>query len=207
MFINISTDQIYLSLHQKEYFFDRNTVEKELGPALVTLARTHDFSDIIVLNWPGGFTNLRVGALCLNMLNTLFQKKFFLYSIDKISLYSLLVKKKFLPWRWLVYIGQKKNIWDYDFLENSYQQWPKDNILNTEMGKEYFLDLVYDPNYFWKPTLAITGTGDNLHVSWQGETITITKSELMLTPEHYISANYFIQPILGKQWQKNNTTS
>ncbi len=205
MFINISTDQVHLALNNEQYFFDRDDIEKTLGPKLIELAKKYDFSDITVLNGPGGFTNLRVGALCLNMLNTLFKERFNLYDIDKITLYKYLVNQGILQKKGVIYIGQRKNIWDYSFENNTYTQTQKTKLFegNENMEKNYFFDLVYDEAYFWQKTLTIT---------WNEKQITITTAEgkiinldiakeLKIKPEKYIKANYFIQPILGKQWQ------
>lgn len=201
MFINISTDQVYIALDGKEYFFQRDDVEKRLWPKLIQLAKTNDFSDIVVLNWPWGFTNLRVGALCLNMLNKLFNERFTIYDLDKITLYRHLVQQGALPKKWILYIGQRKNIWDYDFETNSHKQVKKNELLPYIDQANYFLDLVYDTEYFWQETVKITGTGIAILVNYKWRDIQITIKDLNILWETYISANYFIQPILGKQWQ------
>ncbi len=208
MFINISTDQVYLSINDQEFFFNRDDVEKTFWPKLIELAKKYNFSDITVLNGPGGFTNLRVGALCLNMLNTLFEERFNIYDIDKVTLYKYMIQSKKFPDKGIIYIGQKKNIWDYDFEKDSYIQTQKNKILESDEHnlEEHFFDLVYDEEYFWKEI-----TQKMPIISWDGNIITINyqqklekinlEKDLWIKPEKYIKANYFIQPILGKQWQ------
>ncbi len=202
MFINISTDQIHLAINNEQYFFDRDDVEKTLWPKLIALAKKYDFSDITVLNGPGGFTNLRVGALCLNMLNTLFEERFDIYDIDKISLYTHLVNQGILADKWVIYIGQRKNIWDYDFKKNKYIQIQKNKLFES-WTDDYFFDLVYDEEYFWKKALSITGNGKEIAITTADNTTNIIDMEkdLWIKSEKYIKANYFIQPILWKQWQ------
>ncbi len=205
MFINISTDQVYLAINGQEFFFDRDDVEKTFWPKLIELARQENFENIIVLNGPGGFTNLRVGALCLNMLNTLFEERFNIYDIDKITLYKYLVQHNSFPQKGIIYIGQRKNIWEYNFKENNYIQTQKNIILENNI-ENYFFDLVYDQEYFWKDISKnmpiISGDWDNISINHRGEHIKIhIEQDLNISPEKYIKANYFIQPILGKQWQ------
>ncbi len=148
MFINISTDQVHLALNDEQYFFNRDDVEKTFGPKLIELAKKYNFSDVTVLNGPGGFTNLRVGALCLNMLNTLFEERFNFYDIDKITLYKHLVDQGILPNKGVIYIGQRKNIWDYDFAKDEYTQTQKTKLFKEKIKEDYFFDLVYDEEYF-----------------------------------------------------------
>ncbi|PID34555.1 MAG: hypothetical protein CR971_02670 [candidate division SR1 bacterium] len=203
MFINISTDQVHLALNDEQYFFNRDDVEKTFGPKLIELAKKYNFSDVTVLNGPGGFTNLRVGALCLNMLNTLFEERFNFYDIDKITLYKHLVDQGILPNKGVIYIGQRKNIWDYDFAKDEYTQTQKTKLFKEKIKEDYFFDLVYDEEYFGKKMLAITGNGKQIAITTaEGKVINLDiAKDCNIKPEKYIKANYFIQPILGKQGQ------
>jgi tRNA A37 threonylcarbamoyladenosine modification protein TsaB len=73
LFINISSDKIHLADGHKEKILDRNGIENILGPILIDRQKTAPFTEIFLINGPGGFTNLRVGTLMLNTLN-MFQK-------------------------------------------------------------------------------------------------------------------------------------
>ncbi|HBB04933.1 TPA: hypothetical protein DCZ39_08935 [Patescibacteria group bacterium] len=59
--------------------------------------KTHPVETIVLLNGPGGFTNLRVGTLTLNMLNTLLEHDtgtfIPLASLTKIDLYTYAYKQ------------------------------------------------------------------------------------------------------------------
>ena len=48
LFLNISTDKVYLSNGKEEYFLDRNGIEEHLGKLLVEEAKNH--TEILVLN-------------------------------------------------------------------------------------------------------------------------------------------------------------
>lgn len=86
--IDISSDKVYLSCHNEELFLERNGIENALGKILVQRRRKYHFTKAYILNGPGGFTNLRVGSLCMNLLNTLVEDQIDLYSVSKIDLYS-----------------------------------------------------------------------------------------------------------------------
>ena len=94
LFMNISSDEVEISDGETDIFLHRNDVERVLWPKLVQLVRGWNYKNIIVLNWPGWFTNLRVGTLCLNILNTLLKNKLSFYDISKIELY----KKAYEKW-------------------------------------------------------------------------------------------------------------
>lgn len=71
LFINISSDKVQIADAKQEKFLDRNSIESTLGKTLVDRYRQSPFQDILLINGPGGFTNLRVGTLTLNLLNKL----------------------------------------------------------------------------------------------------------------------------------------
>ena len=119
IFMNISIDSVLIDTWDKYRInIPRNNVEKLLWEELVKLHREIWFENVIVLNWPGGFTNLRVGTLCLNVLNTLLKNQLSFYDISKIDLYKKAYEKWILPKYWVIYIGQKRNIWLRDFEKN-----------------------------------------------------------------------------------------
>lgn len=126
LFVNISSDQVHLLDDQNEHFLERNGIENLLGPMLLEYTQSHPVESIFLLNGPGGFTNLRVGTLIINMLNTLLEHDTWTFipiaSITKIDLYSYAYKQWRIPRYGIVYIGQKHNIWCYDFKEHTHQQ-------------------------------------------------------------------------------------
>ena len=119
IFMNISIDSVLIDTWDKYRInIPRDNVEKLLWEELVKLHREIWFENVVVLNWPGGFTNLRVGTLCLNVLNTLLENHLSFYDISKIDLYKKAYEKWILPKYWVIYIGQKRNIWLRDFEKN-----------------------------------------------------------------------------------------
>ena len=119
IFMNISIDSVLIDTWDNYRInIPRDNVEKLLWEELVKLHREIWFKNVIVLNWPGGFTNLRVWTLCLNVLNTLLENQLSFYDISKINLYKKAYEKWILPKYWVIYIGQKRNIWLRDFEKN-----------------------------------------------------------------------------------------
>ena len=119
IFMNISIDSVLIDTWDNYRInIPRDNVEKLLWEELVKLHREIWFKNVIVLNWPGGFTNLRVWTLCLNVLNTLLENQLSFYGISKIDLYKKAYEKWFLPKYWIIYIGQKRNIWLRNFEKN-----------------------------------------------------------------------------------------
>ena len=117
IFMNISSDYILIDTWDNQKInLPRDFVEKSLWKELIKLYREIWIENVIVLNWPGGFTNLRVGTLCLNILNTLLDNQVSFYDISKMDLYKIAYKKWFLSKYWVIYIWQKRNVrlWDFD---------------------------------------------------------------------------------------------
>ena len=119
IFINISSDYVLIDTWDNyRISIPRDHVERLLWKKLVELYRERWFDNVVVLNWPGGFTNLRVGTLCLNILNTLLENQLSFYDISKIDLYKKAHEKWFLPKYCVIYIWQKRNIRLRDFEKN-----------------------------------------------------------------------------------------
>ena len=119
IFMNISSDSVLIDTWDKyRISIPRDHVERLLWWELVNLHKERWFDNVIVLNWPGGFTNLRVWTLCLNILNTLLENQLSFYDVSKINLYKKAYEKWFLPKYWVIYIWQKRNIRLRDFEKN-----------------------------------------------------------------------------------------
>lgn len=91
--INISLDQIAIWHNSKLTRLERNGVDVEIGKALVALDRECPFQEVLVINGPGGFTNLRVGTLALNLLKTLKGDQISFFSLSKPELFEMAYKK------------------------------------------------------------------------------------------------------------------
>ena len=155
IFMNISIDSVITYTWDKYWIIiPRDHVEELLWKELINLYREKWFDNVIVLNWPGWFTNLRVGTLCLNILNTLLENQFNFYDISKIDLYKKAYEKWFLPRYWVIYIWQKRNIRLRDF-ENNEKVWQYsfnelkdlDEVKNVE---NVFIEDIEDKGYYPK---------------------------------------------------------
>lgn len=156
----------------------------------------------MLINGPGGFTNLRVGTLAVNLLRMLKETPLQLYSISKIELYQKFVAAEFLPRYGIIYIGQKANLWLRDFSKNKLIAKIKKSELNEIVANypNIFFDQVFDPEYFdeWKD-LALQYYFDEqaVHLSFQGKDFQLAWGELASSPVEQVVANYMIDPNIG----------
>lgn len=206
IFMNISIDSVVIYTWDNNWIIiPRVHVERLLWWELIKLYRERRFNSVIVLNWPGGFTNLRVGTLCLNILNTLLKNQLNFYDISKINLYKKAYEKWFLPRNWVLYIWQKRNIrlrdfeknekiWQYSFSELEGLQEMKDteNVFIEDVeDKEYYpkwMDkyLKYHTLLNWTDICLI----DAKTTDWNQ----ISIDELHLKPLKSIAPNYMMEP-------------
>lgn len=198
LFINVSTDNMILEINWETIILARNDIEETIWKTLVNLYREKKFKKVFILNWPGGFTNLRVGTLSLNLLNSLENWAFDIYSISKVDFFEYFVKQWILPNKWIIYIGQRKNVWLYDFDKWSYETIKKDEI---NYDDNLFFDLVYEEWYFDKKTLDINMDWEKIILNYNDKNYETDIQKLWLNPEKIVSAKYFIKPIMWKQWQ------
>ena len=199
LFLNISSDNVIISDWEVEDFLHRNDVEKILWPKLVQLIPKWNYENVLVLNWPWGFTNLRVWTLCLNILNTLYENQLNFFDISKIDLYKKLYDKWFLPKNWVIYIWQKRNIWLRDFEKNEKIWQYSFNELNEIATDPIFFDEVYDDNYYpdWVKNdskIKIYFDWDNLNIDYFNKIIKSPLRELNLISIKSVSPNYMIDP-------------
>jgi hypothetical protein len=205
LFMNISTDQVIISDWETSIFLQRNDVEKTLWPKLVQMTREWNYKNVIVLNWPGGFTNLRVGTLCLNILNTLVDNKLTLYDISKIDLYKKAHEQWVLPRYWIVYIWQKRNIrlrdfeknekiWQYSFneLENLDELKDTKNVFIEDVDEESYYPewmnkyVKYNISFDWNNISLISNKTTSLNV------FSVNKSDCRESKS--IAPNYMMEP-------------
>jgi hypothetical protein len=198
LFLNISTDHIAIEIWDEKILLDRNDIENTIWKKIVELYRQYKFTDVFLLNWPWGFTNLRVGTLAMNLLNSLENGAFNSYSISKIDFFRHFVDQWILPNKWIIYIWQRKNVRLYDFDKWSYDTIKKDEI-NYE--NDLFFDLVYEDGYFEKETIDINLVWEKIILSYNWKNYETNIWELNLQAEKLVDAKYFIKPIMWKQWQ------
>ena len=206
IFMNISSDSVLTDTWDNyRIVIPRDHVERLLWWELINLYREKWFENVVVLNWPGGFTNLRVGTLCLNILNTLLENKLSFYDISKIDLYKKAYQLWYLPKYWIIYIWQKRNIrlWDFERNEKIWQYsfnelQDLEEMKNTE---NVFIEDVEDKDYYpewtnkyfkyhsllnWNDIDLI----DDKETNWKW----ISIDELDLKPLKSIAPNYMMEP-------------
>lgn len=198
LFLNISSDQVNIEIQNEKLKLDRDKIENKIWPTLVKLYRTYSFDKIFLLNGPGWFTNLRVWTLAVNLLNTLEWWSIDIYSISKIDFFNYFVNQNILPNRWIIYIWQRKNVRLYDFEKQKYETIKVDNINKKE---DIFFDLVYEKNYFDTETIDIFSKNNNIILKYKWKEFEISLENLGIKAQKMVEANYFIQPIMWKQWQ------
>ena len=198
LFLNISSDQVNIEIQNKKLRLDRDKIENKIWPTLVKLYRKYNFSKIFLLNWPGWFTNLRVWTLAVNLLNTLEWWSIDIYSISKIDFFNYFVNQNILPNKWIIYIWQKKNVRLYNFEKQKYKTIKINEIDNKE---NLFFDLVYEKTYFDIETVDILSKNNSVILKYKWNNFEVSLEKLNIKTQKMVEANYFIQPIIWKQWQ------
>jgi len=147
LLINISTDSIHITDWQITKLIHRDDVENELWPTLITIYRHQKFQDVLVINGPGGFTNLRTWVLCLNLLNHLQKDSINFRDYSKLEILTMAVEQNFLPAHGAINIGQKKNCRLYSFREQKHTILAVGSVASHQ---DIFLDQVWNQDYWWE---------------------------------------------------------
>ena len=203
--MNISIDSVLIDTgNNYRIRIPRDHVEELLWKELIQLYREKWFDNVVVLNWPGGFTNLRVGTLCLNILNTLLENQINFYDISKIDLYKKAYEKWFLPKYWVIYIGQKRNIWLRDFEKNEkIWQYSFNELKDLEEMKEVeyvFVEDIEEQGYYpdWMNEYVkyhIVYDWNIVLIDWKNyDKNQILVDEFNLKPLKSIAPNYMMEP-------------
>ena len=194
IFLNISSDYVQLFSKSENTLLERNGIENVLWKVLLQEKTKSDFKSIFLLNWPGGFTNLRVGWLSVNTLNTLFPNEIKIYDISKISLYKHLYSKWFLPEIGYIYIWQRHNCWKYNFKTYSYETISKSEI---EYKWKYFLDYVQEEWYRENidSMLKFSLKWSSIQIDYLDKNYSVSVKDLDLKPQYQVIPNYMIEAV------------
>ena len=196
--IDISSDKIRIFGLDHPIFLERTGVDVELGKVLVNLDKEKNLTEILVLNGPWGFTNLRVGCLALNLLKTLKKGQLSFFSLSKIELYQHFYRKAWISRYGAIYIGQKSNVRLRDFEANKLISSVKKDQLSA-LSSEYeglFVDQVYERDYFDEalPSLDYTFEQQGLSLHFKGETYHLPRADFAPQEVEMLHPNYMIEP-------------
>ena len=197
--IDISSDHIAIYRWMGEkLLLERSWVDRELGKVLVNLDREQAISGCLVLNWPWGFTNLRVWTLALNLLKTLKNNQISFFSLSKLELYNLFYQKGWIESKILVYIGQRLNVWLWDLESWILISTVKKSEID-ELSSQYpdlTLDQVYDEAYFEStvPQLSYEFRIDWCYLKSGNIEHFLSRDELTIHPVERLEPNYIIEP-------------
>lgn len=197
LFCNISSDKVHILDNRGEVFLDRNGIEKELWPTLVDWSKKSPFDKVLLLNGPGGFTNLRVWTLTWNLIAHLLHLKkqtVQFFSCTKIDLYSYFVKKWILPKIGYIYLWQKNSVWKYDFEKDSYEMATQPFVFETDS----FCDVLCDSSYWWEIfDMPRFGNDEKwFYLLWKDEKYYFTVADLKLEPISVLKPEYMIDPTI-----------
>ncbi len=186
------SDNVHLVSSQGDVLIARDRVEYDLSSAFLRLS---EGQDVLFVSGPGSFTNLRVAGLVINLARRLVSGKNSLFAIDKIALYSFLIDKKLLPPQGILYIGQTKNFWLYDFVRRSY------TVVNGDFvpDGQYFVDQISD-RYFdvlADKKVGLGVDGDNLVLSFAGALDCIAFVDIPMQSVDVAVPEYMIEPVIG----------
>lgn len=196
--IDISSDRIRIFGLDHPIFLERTGVDVELGKVLVNLDKEKNLTEMLVLNGPWGFTNLRVGCLALNLLKTLKKGQLSFFSLSKIELYQHFYRRAWISRYGAIYIGQKSNVRLRDFEENKLISPVKKDQLSA-LSSEYeglFVDQVYERDYFDEalPSLDYTFEQQGLSLHFKGETYHLPREDSAPQEVEMLHPNYMIEP-------------
>lgn len=199
LFVNISSDYVHITDGREEDFLPRNGIENILGATLLQYTQRHPVEMLFLLNGPGGFTNLRVGTLAINTLNTLLDHDTGTFvpiaSLTKIALFGFAYQQGRLPRYGIIYIGQKHNVRRYDFQNKTYDQIAFENISYSD---DTFLDFAHD-HYRDNDDQMVSFSMDNntLFLNYRGQSHELPIQAMHLPLTMTVEPQYLIEPTLN----------
>ncbi len=199
LIVHCSTDEVFCRYWTEETKIPYKDLERTLPKVLVVLIEQHNPSSIIIINWPWWFTSLRIGTLCVTMASKNYNLP--LYDRSKIDLYTDIIEQWVLPSQWYIAIGQRRNIWLYDFENNIAHMataWTEHDI-----PKDYFIDMLN--SHLLADTLNQTR---KVQLLWSNEWLlcvflwkkTLISWEILCNVSHKketITPQYMIEPTLS----------
>lgn len=179
MFINLSSDNIYILTWESRIDISRGQLERNISQSLLDIYSQYKPDNIYILNWPWSFTNLRLGSLAINLLLFILKQEGQnipnIYISDKISVY------KTINHPIAIYIWQKNN---YRWM----QDWKTETINYSDISNNSYLDDLSDNININLPKLQFSYKNDHIYID------SIDISWLFKKLEWDITPNYMIEP-------------
>lgn len=199
MIINLGAERIILTTPHQSIIIPFEQVEEHLTKQVIEYYQTHLPTRIYVVNGPGSFTNLRVGALVVNLLLEVTKGKIQVLTLGKMELYRYLYLQGFIPSYGYYYFGQRKNFWQIDWEQDSKHTISKNTISDTE---DISSDAVYDwfvsEDFPWftdeHQQLLLTYQDGRCVVSYRGKTLDCSD---IFEPTIKIEPIYGTEPNIG----------
>ena len=194
MLINLSSDNIYILVWSQKINIPRGKLERNISQTIIDIYNQHKPSDIYIINWPWSFTNLRLGALAINLLNYTLskavQKLPNIYITDKITIFKTIERPT------LIYIWQKNN---YRLLNNNEIQ--KVSVDDLDQKKIYFDDLS-DDIYIWLPKITFEYIDNNIYINYDDLSLLDINHHKNITwlfrlLNWNVAPNYMMEPNIG----------
>lgn len=199
MLVHLWLDRIMLYSSFGQAILPLRGIDSLLPETLIRLYQKTQTDKVYVVTWPWSFTHMRVGILALQTLSLLIWSKLSLLQVDKISLYASLVDLGYIPSSVFMYIGQKKNLWFYDFRQSNghsvvamenFNPWVKDYAIDTFIADTVSLSIEQRASH--EIGREWSDNGPNLTYCKK----TIDCSDLF-APTEILQAPYLIEPTIG----------
>lgn len=199
MILNLWAERIILIIGDQQIVLPFEQVEEHLTQQVVDLYMEHRPSTLYVINWPGSFTNLRVGTLVANLMWSLSKWTLQLMTIDKLSLFRYLYLQGILPVSGYIYFWQRKNFRIMNMETDDTTTYSKQNFADTEhVRPDFFVDWFVggDFPFFGDRSQEITIAVEDgrIMISYQNSLLDCTD---IFVPTQKIDPMYGIEPNIG----------
>lgn len=140
MFINISTNGIYMSDWSKSLFVHQHeTFENDNLDRIINFVSQTTSEKVFVVSWPWSFTNIKIWTIILNTIKTVKSSDLDFHFVDKVALYQHILANHDIWYEYIACrIGQKNN---YFVVEKD--KFYKDSIENIQKN-------ISDQNLVWE---------------------------------------------------------
>ena len=201
MLINISSNQLWFSTNWQS----RRTygqVQQEFPQLLIKTYQTFKPQQILVINGPWSFTNLRLGALTINLLKRL-NPQLQIYQLSKIDFLSQLKKRLNLPDKGAIFIGQRKKarLWDF---KNNTQDWLEYEQIPF-LSQPLFFDQTFEFNPLIPPSQMINFQyfdKGKVFGDFEGSYFETDIQDFDWQLVDFLTPNYMLQPNISKSSPK-----